>query len=404
MQSPDHLITEVTIATMDPDQDGYGLIENGTVALSNGTIAWIGSAPDCPEKFANVKQTGFNGRLLTPALIDCHSHIVHGGNRALEFEMRLNGKSYQEISKSGGGIMSTVTATRDSTDAQLLETALLRVDDLIAQGVATLEIKSGYGLDTETELKMLRIARKIATLRPITIITSFLGAHAVPAGMSADSYIDDICIPTLELAHAQGLVDAVDGFCESIAFDTNQIARVFTKARALGLPVKLHAEQLTHSRGTALAASFGAISADHLEYATDADAELMAKSGTVAVLLPGAFYTLQEDQAPPITSFRAHNVPMALATDWNPGSSPLGSILLTMNMGCTLFHLTPQEALSGVTRNAAQALGLADRGVLRPGARADLAIWDVKTPAELSYRIGSNPLHTRIYAGKLSDD
>jgi imidazolonepropionase len=263
--------------------------------------------------------------LVTPALIDCHTHIVHGGNRAREFEMRLNGASYEDIARAGGGIVSTVSATRGASEDELLASALPRIDALIAQGVATVEIKSGYGLDRDTELKMLRVARALGRQRPIRVVTSFLGAHAVPAGADADTYIDEVCLPTLEAAHAEGLVDAVDGFCEGIAFDPAQIARVFDKAKALGLPVKLHAEQLSHLGGTALAARYGALSADHVEYATAADAAELAAAGTVAVLLPGAFYTIHETQPPPVQAFRDHGVPMAVGTDWNPGSSPLGS-------------------------------------------------------------------------------
>jgi imidazolonepropionase len=283
----------------------------------------------------------------------------------------------------------------------LLQSALPRIDALIAQGVGTIEVKSGYGLDTETELKMLRVARALGKERPITVVTSFLGAHAVPKGRDAGSYIDEICIPALRAACAEGLVDAVDGFCEGIAFDTLQIARVFDVARDLGLPVKLHAEQLSHLGGTALAAQYKALSADHVEYATEADARALAASGTVAVLLPGAFYTIHETEVPPVHALRDHGVPIAVGTDWNPGSSPLGSLLLAMNMACTLFRLTPAEALAGTTRNAARALGLKDRGIIAPGMRADLAIWNVGDPAELAYGIGINPLHSRMFGGAL---
>ena len=315
--------------------------------------------------------------------------------------MRLNGASYEEIARAGRGIVSTVGATRAASEADLLASALPRVDALIAQGVSMIEVKSGYGLDVASELKMLRVARALGQQRAIRIATSFLGAHAVPKGMDADTYIDTVCLPTLEAAHAEGLVDAVDGFCEGIAFDTKQIERVFGKARALGLPVKLHAEQLSRIGGTALAAKYGALSADHVEYATSADAAALAASGTVAVLLPGAFYTIHETQAPPVQAFRDHGVPMAVGTDWNPGSSPLGSILLAMNMACTLFRMTPAEALAGTTCNAARALGLTDCGVIATGMRADLAIWNVGDPAELSYGIGINPLHQRVFGGAL---
>ena len=376
-----------------------GLVEDAAIVVDGNTIAWVGPAADLPPAHAALARHDYRGRVVTPALIDCHTHIVHGGNRAREFEMRLNGFSYEDIARARGGIVSTVAATHGATEEDLLSSALPRIEALIAQGVGTVEIKSGYGLDIETELKMLRVARALGQARPITVVTSFLGAHALPAGADADSYIDDVCLPTLEAAHAKGLVDAVDGFCEGIAFDTAQIARVFDRACALGLPVKLHAEQLSHSGGTALAARYGALSADHVEYATTNDAAALALAGTVAVLLPGAFYTIHETQAPPIQAFRDHGVAMAVGTDWNPGSSPLGSLLLAMNMACTLFRLTPAEALAGTTRNAARALGLADRGVIAAGMRADLAIWDIGDPAELSYGIGINPLHARIFGG-----
>lgn len=402
MPAPDvypHVYTEASLATMQPDAGDYGLLNDAALVTEGDKIAWLGPMADLPHPYATTAKTPLGGRLITPALIDCHTHIVHGGNRALEFEMRLQGASYEAIARAGGGIVSTVTATRDTSEAELLAAALIRADALIREGVSTIEVKSGYGLDLDTELKMLRVARQIATQRPLRISTSFLGAHAVPKGAGADSYIDTVCIPALRAAHAEGLVDMVDGFCEGIAFDVPQISRLFDVAQALGLPVKLHAEQLSNIGGTQLAARYSARSADHVEYATEADAAALAQSGTVAVLLPGAFYTLHETQKPPVAAFRAHGVPMALATDWNPGSSPLGSLLLTMNMGCTLFGLTPAEALAGTTRHAAQALGLTDCGTLKAGKRADLAIWNVKTPAELSYGIGINPLHTRIFAG-----
>ncbi len=395
------LLTQLTAATMPEGESGYGLVEDACIAMAGGRIAWVGARRDCPGDLAGLPKHECGGRLVTPALIDCHTHIVHGGNRAQEFEMRLEGASYEEIARAGGGIVSTVSATRGSSEDALLAAALRRADALISEGVATIEIKSGYGLDRDTELKMLRVARAVAEARPIHVSTSFLGAHAVPQGMGADAYIDEVCIPALKAAHAEGLVDVVDGFCEGIAFDAAQIRRVFEAARALGLPVKLHAEQLSNMGGTALAAEFGALSADHVEYASDADAQALAASGSVAVILPGAFYTIREEQAPPIDAFRRHGVPMAVATDWNPGSSPLGSVLLAMNMACTLFRMTPAEALAGTTRNAARALGFTDRGRLAAGQRADLAIWDVQSPAELSYGIGINPLHKRIFGGVL---
>lgn len=401
---PLYKITDVSVATMAPDTAAYGLIQNAAIVVGRGHILWIGKAGDCPAEYSHCKQVSYGGRLVTPALIDCHTHIVHGGNRAREFEMRLQGASYEEVARAGGGIVSTVSATRNETAEVLLKSGLARADALIAQGVSTIEIKSGYGLDMETELKMLRVARKIGTLRPVHIVTTYLGAHAVPAGMEADAYIDTVCIPTLIAAHAEGLVDAVDGFCEGIAFTPAQIARVFDAAKALGLPVKLHAEQLSHLGGTALAARYGALSADHVEYANADDAVLMAQSGTVAVLLPGAFYTLKETQAPPVAAFRTQGVAMAVGTDWNPGSSPLGSVLLAMNMACTLFGLTSEEALAGTTREAAKALGLADRGVIKADNRADFAVWDAQDPAALAYGIGINPLYARIWGGDILEE
>lgn len=396
------LLTNAHIATLQTN-DSFGLISDGVIALEGEQIAWVGATSDLPVTYQHQPTLNLNGMLVTPALIDCHTHVVFGGNRAAEFEQRLNGASYEEVAKAGGGIVSTVTATRTATEGALLEDALRRVDAMIAEGVTAIEVKSGYGLDRVTELKMLRVARQIAKVRPIEVRTSFLGAHAVPLEYAGrpDAYIDEVCIPTLRAAHAEGLVDAVDGFCEGIAFNTAQITRVFEMAVELGLPVKLHAEQLSNIGGTQLAAKFAALSADHVEYATDADAAALAKSGTAAVILPGAFYTLRETQAPPVQSFRDHGVPMALATDCNPGSSPLASPLLTMNMACTLFRLTPLEALLGMTAHAAAALGLHARGRIVAGAQADLNIWDAAHPAELSYRIGFNPLHSRIFKGSL---
>ncbi|SNZ20169.1 imidazolonepropionase [Cohaesibacter gelatinilyticus] len=390
------------IATMQQGEDAYGLIDKGALVIEGNRIAWVGAEADLPDVYADLYAEDLQGRLVTPALIDCHTHIVHGGDRAREFEMRLNGASYEEIARAGGGIISTVRATREASEEQLLADALPRVDTLIGEGVTLLEIKSGYGLDMETELRMLRVARRIADERPVEVRTSFLGAHAVPAEYKdrADAYIDKVCIPALRQAHAEGLVDAVDGFCEGIAFDVAQMERVFIEAKSLGLPVKLHAEQLSNLGGTKLAADYGALSSDHIEYLDEDGVKAMAGAGAVAVLLPGAFYCLRETQVPPIALLREHEVPMALATDINPGSSPINSLLLTMNMGCTLFRMTPEEALAGTSRNAAKALGLNDRGILSADMRADLAIWDVKHPAELSYRIGFNPLHSRIFGGR----
>ncbi|SHE80123.1 imidazolonepropionase [Ruegeria intermedia] len=389
------------VATMAEGAPPYGLIEDAAIVLSGDRIDWVGSWQDPLAQQAGPV-IDYRDRLITPGLIDPHTHVVFGGNRAVEFEMRLNGASYADIAGAGGGILSTVAATRAASQQELLDTALPRVDALIAEAVTCIEIKSGYGLEPEAELRMLRVARQIPQLRPVRVVTSFLGAHAVPPEYTgrADAYIDTVCIPTLRAAHAEGLVDAVDGFCEGIAFDTAQVARVFDAARDLGLPVKLHAEQLSNLGGARLAASYGALSADHVEYVDAAGVAAMAEAGTTAVLLPGAFYTLRETQAPPIDLFRKAGVSMALATDCNPGSSPLTSLLLTMNMGCTLFGMTPAEALAGVTRNAARALGLTDAGTIAPGQRADLAVWDVSHPAELAYRIGFNPLHARIFGGE----
>lgn len=400
-----YVLTGARLATMVEPAQGdvapYGLIDDGAVAVSQGKIAWVGPRSELSADNFDWPQRDLGGRLVTPGLIDCHTHIVFGGNRAMEFEMRLNGASYEDVARAGGGIVSTVTATRTASLEELISDALPRLDALISEGATVVEVKSGYGLDLETELNMLRAARRLGELRPVTIKTTFLGAHATPAEFKGrdDEYIDAVCIPALRAAHAEGLVDAVDGFCENIAFAPAQIERVFKVAQELGLPVKLHAEQLSHQGGTALAAQYGALSVDHVEYANEDDARAMADSGSVAVILPGAFYTIRETQMPPIEHFRKHGVPMALATDCNPGSSPLTSLLLTMNMGCTLFRMTPEEALAGVTRNAARALGLTDRGQIKAGMRADLAVWDVATPAELAYHIGFNPLHTRIYEG-----
>ncbi len=393
------VFSNAAIATMPPG-GGYGLITSGFVAVTDGRIAFVG--PELAGDYAGAQQEDMQGRLITPALVDCHTHLVFGGNRAREFEMRLNGAGYQEIARAGGGIVATVSATRAASHEDLVTSALRRLDTLIGEGVGLVEIKSGYGLDLETELQMLRVARELETRRDVRVRTSYLGAHAVPADYAgqADAYLDKVCLPALRAAHSEGLVDAVDGFCEGIAFDTSQMARVFDVAHELGLPVKLHAEQLSHIGGTALAARYGALSADHIEYATPGDAAALARAGTVAVLLPGAFYTLRETQMPPVAALRAHAVPLALASDCNPGSSPLTSLLLTMNMGCTLFGLTPAEALAGVTSQAARALGVADAGSVAVGLRADLAIWDVEEPAELAYRVGFNPLHRRIIGGR----
>jgi imidazolonepropionase len=399
MPIEDQLFIDLRATTLAQSDTPYGLIEDAAIAVIGGKIEWVGQQDKLPTAYKTLKKTSLGNRLVTPGLIDCHTHIVHGGDRAVEFELRLNGATYEEVARAGGGIISTVKATRNASVEELVANALPRVDALLSEGVSTIEVKSGYGLDTETELRMLRAARELSTHRPIRVVTSFLGAHAVPPEYidRADVYIDEVCIPTLRRAHGEGLVDAVDGFCEGIAFLPDQISRVFDVAVELGLPLKLHAEQLSNLGGAKMAAGYGAMSADHIEYLDEDGAVAMAKAGTVAVILPGAFYTLRETQMPPIDILRAHTVPMALATDCNPGSSPMTSLLLTMNMGCTLFRLTPEEALKGVTCHAARALGLTDCGTIAVGQRADLAVWDVKHPAELAYRIGFNPLHTRIF-------
>ena len=374
--------------------EGYGMIDKGWLRIEGGRIAALGQG--------DAEGEDMGGRLVTPAPIDCHTHLVFGGDRAREFEMRLQGASYEEIARAGGGILSTVTATRAASEDDLVASALPRLDALLAEGAATVEVKSGYGLTVAHELKMLRAARRLAAERPVRIVTSWLAAHAVPPEYKdrADAYLDEVAIPGLRQAHAEGLVDAVDGFCEGIAFSVAQMAQLFDVAAELGLPVKLHAEQLSHLGGSRLVAERGGLSADHVEYADEADAAALAQAGSVATLLPGAFYTLRETQAPPIAAFRKAGTVMALATDCNPGTSPLTSLLLTMNMGATFFRLTPGECLRGVTANAARALGLADCGRLEPGLRADLAVWNVAHPAELTYRIGFNPLHRRYFEGK----
>ena len=401
MQLTPVVLTHLTAATMVPGSNAYGLIPDAAMVLVAGRIAWVGARSAMPRNYADMPVQDIGGRLVTPALIDCHTHVIHGGNRATEFEMRLQGASYEEVARAGGGIVSTVAATRRSSQADLVAAALPFVDAMIAEGVAVIEIKSGYGLEQDTELRMLRAARRIGQIRRVLVRTSFLAAHAVPADYKgrSDAYIDDVCIPALHAAHAEGLVDAVDGFCEGIAFSPAQIERVFQVARSLGLPVKLHAEQLSNLGGAALAARYGALSADHLEYLDEAGVIAMARAGTVAVILPGAFYTLREKQMPPIDLLRQHGVPMAVATDMNPGSSPMASLLLAMNMACTMFRMTPAEALAGATTHAARALGLADRGTLAAGQVADLAVWNSTHPAELAYRIGFNPLHRRMIGG-----
>lgn len=391
--------THANLTTM-TGSSGYGLINEACLAIDGPRIAFAGPMNELPETFRSVEPLSLEGRLVTPGLIDCHTHVVHAGSRATEFEQRLSGASYEDIARAGGGIMSTVSATRTASETELLNVSLSRIDQMLATGTTTLEIKSGYGLDSETELKMLLVARQIAEERPVSVLTTFLGAHAIPDGMAADTYIDEVCIPALLQAAEADLVDAVDGFCETIAFTPTQIERVFQTAQPLNLPVKLHAEQLSDQNGAALAARYQALSADHLEYLNQNGITAMAKAGTIAVLLPGAFYYLGETKLPPIDGLKAAGVPIAIATDCNPGSSPMTSLPLAMNMAATLFGLTPEDCLRGVTINAAMSLGLSDRGQIMAGQRADLAIWEAGHPAELTYRIGDTPLYQRIIGGQ----
>lgn len=377
-------------------------VEHGVVAACGGRIAWVGARADAPA-FEAAETFDCQGRWITPALIDAHTHLVHMGNRAGEFQLRLEGARYEDIARAGGGIVSTMRATRAASVDELVEAALPRLDQLLAEGLGTIEIKSGYGLEREAELNMLRAARRLGEVRQVRVVTTFLGAHALPPEFAgnADGYIDLVCNEMLPAAAAEGLADAVDGFCEGIGFSPTQIERVLRKARELGLPVKLHAEQLSNLHGAALAARFGALSADHLEHLDAAGVAAMAASGTVAMLLPGAYYFCRETQAPPVDALRATGVPIALATDCNPGTSPLTSLLLAMNMAATCFRLTVSECLAGVTRNAARALGLGHEcGTLEVGKSCDLALWSVDQPAELVYRMGANPLHSRVWRGQ----
>ena len=398
-----------TIATMATATSDYGLIEAGALICNNDTLHWVGpeqaldaNLPCAPEAVAAVHDCG--GRLLTPGLIDCHTHLVFGGNRAREFELRLQGASYADIARQGGGILGTVAATRAASEDELLASALPRLDALLAEGVTTVEIKSGYGLETATELKQLRVARRLGQLRPVTVQTTFLGAHALPPEFAqrADAYIDELCQHILPAVAEAGLADAVDAFCENIGFSPAQVERVFQCAQTLQLPLKLHAEQLSNLGGAALAARYQALSADHLEYLDEAGVAAMAAAGTVAVLLPGAFYCLRETQLPPLDLLRRYQVPIALATDLNPGSSPVHSLLLILNMACTLFRMTPAEAFQGITCNAARALGIAQRvGILTAGKQADFVVWDVTEPAALAYQIGLNPCRQIVRAGRM---
>jgi imidazolonepropionase len=404
MSSADRLWLGCHLATMDPVRGPYGAIIDGAIAVRDEMIQWVGrrdALPSDPADFAR-EVIDLGGRWITPGLVDCHTHLVFSGDRSAEFEAKIAGESYEAIARRGGGILSTVAATRATSEGALFEGSAERLKRLMAEGVTTVEIKSGYGLETEAELKMLRVARDLGRSFPVTVRTTFLGAHTVPAeyhGRTED-YIELVIGEMLPAAAADDLADAVDAFLESIAFSAEQIRLVFTAAKALGLPVKLHADQLTDGGGAALAAELGALSADHLEYAHADGIRAMAEAGTVAVLLPGAYHMVGADRPPPIQSLREAGVPIAIATDCNPGSSPLLSPLLAMHFACALFRLTPEEALTGMTANGARALGLTDRGVLSVGRRADLAIWDIGHPRELAYWMGASPLAGRIVAGR----
>ena len=391
------LLTNLKAATM---VGGYGLIEDAAILIDGGRIAWVGPRSEAPS---GHDATDCEGLLATPGLIDCHTHLVYGGSRAHEFEQRLTGVSYAEIARAGGGIAATVRMTRAESEADLAASALRRLDSLLAEGVTTIEVKSGYGLDRDTEMKMLKVARELSQWRPVDVVTTYLGAHALPPEFRDDrtGYLDLVCNEVMPAVAQAKLADAVDAFCEGIAFSVAETRRVFEVAKSLGLPVKLHAEQLSNLGGTKLAAGFGALSVDHIEYLDQEGVDAIAASGTVAVLLPGAFYYLREKQVPPVAALRKAGVPIAVATDLNPGTSPIHSILTAMNMACVLFGLTPEEALRGVTDNAAKALGLYDRGLLTPGMRADIALWNTGRPGDLAYPLGFNPLAAVIHNGEL---
>ena len=395
------VLNECKIVQMINSHHDFDIIENGSIAIKGKKIAWLGQSSNLPKKYIEYKSINLEGRVVTPGLIDCHTHLVYAGDRSKEFDMRLNGKTYKQIAEAGGGIVSTVKETRLASELDLLNDSLQRVDDMIQCGVTTVEIKSGYGLDIETECKMLRVAREIEKKRDIRIKTSFLGSHAIPLEYknSRNDYIQNVCIKALEKAYNEGLVDAVDGFCENIALTSDEIEYVFNFSKKLNLPVKLHAEQLSNSGGIKLASKYNALSMDHIEYADESDVQAMSSSGSVAVILPGAFYSLNEKQKPPIELLKKYNVPIAIATDCNPGSSPMTSLLLSMNMASTLFSITPQMNIMGVTANAAKALGLNFVGEIAEGMIADLAVWSINHPSELSYRIGVNPLYKRIFGG-----
>jgi imidazolonepropionase len=402
-RAAERLFRNARLATLAPGQPGLGLVEKGAIAVKDGRIAYAGPEADMPAALAKGEVTDVGGRWITPGLIDCHTHLIYAGNRAHEFELRLRGAGYEEIARAGGGIVSTVKHSREADQAELVRQTLPRLDALIAEGATTIEVKSGYGLDLENETKALRAARQLGEERPVTIRTTFLGAHAVPVEAKGDkrAYIDSIVNVMLPAIAKENLADAVDAFCEGIAFSPEEVTRVFEAAAAHNLPVKLHADQLSNLRGAMLAAKFKALSADHLEHTDEAGAAAMGKAGTVAVLLPGAFYFMRDTRQPPIALFRQYGVPMAVSTDSNPGTSPLTSILMSMNLAATLFRLSVDECIAGVTREAAKALGMSDEiGTLEAGKSADLAIWDIDRPAELVYRMGFNPLHARVWRGQ----
>ncbi|KRU22780.1 imidazolonepropionase [Psychrobacter pocilloporae] len=423
MTSFDQLIINANIATFsahygfnnNKNEDArsipYGQLENAAIGIKDGKIAWIGAQEQITTHLPHYKDkqvTDADGKWLTPGLIDCHTHIVYGGNRSNEFEARLQGASYQDIAAQGGGIVATVSATRAASIESLFSQSEKRLVALMKEGVTSIEIKSGYGLDLDTERKMLTVARQLGEKYDIHVSTTYLAAHALPPEYKShlqdrtDDYIEQVC-EWLPILHAEGLVDAVDGFCENIAFSSDQIRRVFEVARSLDLPVKLHAEQLSDIGGSALVAEYKGLSSDHLEHLSETDIEKMAASNTVAVILPGAFYTLRDTKLPPIEALRKHRVPMAISTDCNPGTSPLTSLLLAMNMGCTLFYLTPEEVLAGSTVYAAKALGLSNKGKIEVGCDADLALWDIARPADLAYQMGLNPIAGTMFQGQWRD-
>ena len=401
MSNFDLVFTNTKIASMQSNKTPYGIIENAALAIRNGKIAWFGPEKELPSHEIKEKQS-LNGQWITPALIDCHTHLVFSGNRATEFEARLQGKSYEEIAMDGGGIMSTVNATRNANFSSLMTVSEKRLQSLKNEGVATVEIKSGYGLDLETEIRMLEVAKTIGEKNNISVTTTFLGAHTTPPEFHEKrKYIEFLCDEVLPAVCDLKLIDAIDAYCEKIAFSATEIKPLFERATSLGIPIKLHADQLSDCQGAELAAQFGALSADHLEYTNASGIKALAEAGTVAVLLPGAFLTLQEQRKPPIGKLRSHNIPIAIASDCNPGTSPMCTLRYAMNLASTLFQLTPEECLAGVTREAAKALNMIEtRGTIEVGKRADIAVWDIEHPNELSYWLGFNQLSNLFIQGQ----